>query len=113
MYFVQTNVLGTVSLIPMLRLGQKYEFERFKTEALEQLHLMYPRTLEGLDDMFNEALCESNPSMRQLQTVGNSEAFEMLNAMTELRIETVLPVLYFRCVRERSLVRIYYFRGMR
>lgn len=111
-YISGTNVLPTTRLLPMLRLGRKYGLERFKTEALQQLHRMYPRTLEGLDDILDQKLGELNQSMKHLQRVGNGEEFAMLKAMSELGIETVLPTLYYFCVWERSLVSSEYVGSM-
>lgn len=89
-------------MLAMLRLGQKYNFERFKNEALQQLKDMYPRSLKDLD-----MILDSEPDSRldMLGRTPSGQEFKVLNGILELRINTVLPMAYFFCLRARPMVR--------
>lgn len=81
----------------MLRLGQKYEFDDFRDDALERLKAAFPTNLgeyeaslyaEDTDD-------ESSSQPSQVSTEGNE--FELLKIALELGIQTILPTAYLIC----------------
>ena len=104
-YIVGTNVIGAPDMVAMLRLGQKYGFEKFKKGAHKQLRTIYPRSLQELDFILDES-DESSHSNSQLRLVPVGDEFNILKTILELHIETVLPMAYYFCVRNRSLVRL-------
>lgn len=104
MYIKKTGVICTTDMLAMLRLGQKYGFEDFREEAIEQLRLSYPRTVKQLEVILDSSSSASNNS-NELQRVPDGHEFNILQTVIDLRIQTVLPMAYYFCVRNRSLVR--------
>lgn len=90
-------------MLAMLRLGQKYTFEDLKQEALDQLRQMYPRSLKELDEILYRPSSQ-HESLKQLRLVPEGEEFRILKTILDLRIETVLPMAFYFCVRDRPLV---------
>jgi len=73
----------------LLRLGHKYDFARFRDDALSRLTSAFPTTLDGWDEK-----CHS----RELPDLPHTEVGNLviaaLNLALELHLHTILPSIY-------------------
>ena len=93
-------------LIAMLGLGQKYEFEDFRDDALERLKAEFTTELNVYDALVDPEWTDDESSLRLSRVstdVGNE--FDILNIALELGIQTILPMAYLTCIRDQPIVR--------
>lgn len=92
-------------LIAMLRLGQKYEFDDFRDDALERLKARFPTNLDEYEASLGAGDIDDESSSRSGQVSTEGNEFEILNIALELGIQTILPVVYLICIRDPLIVR--------
>lgn len=93
-----SKIIHVDLMIAMLRLGCKYDFERFKLLALDQLKAFFPDAFEKWDECFDD-------SFTTLNTLMESRIFELTCVSLELNIQRVLPIAFFTCLRQLEMVR--------
>ena len=92
-------------LIAMLRLGQKYEFDDFRDDALERLKATFPKNLDEYEASLDAGDIDNESSSRSGQVSTKGNEFEILNIALELGIRTILPMAYLTCIRDQPIVR--------
>ncbi|KAF5310120.1 hypothetical protein D9619_010181 [Psilocybe cf. subviscida] len=95
MYLPKSSVLTVEAMLAFLRLGEKYNFDNFETEALDQLKIIFPDTLAGWKRLLDDK------ADVELGYLVNRE-FRIVRALEDLRIQTALPMAYFICICGRS-----------
>lgn len=74
----------------LLRLGHKYDFARFRDDALSRLTSAFPTTLGGWDEQ-----CHHSQNPHNLPCAeGRNPIITALNLALELRLHTILPSIY-------------------
>lgn len=93
------TVEPTFSLIPfetlraVLVLGTKYDFERYKVMALDQLQILFPRTLSEWD---------ATERLRQWYSGSNLALLELALSFGH---HAMLPSAYYLCLSKTPVVR--------
>lgn len=95
-FWEDTRSFTMEAMFAMLRLGHKYDFARFKEEALQQLKAMFPSTFVEWEKSL--VTCPNQFMLIQ------DRYFECTRAIEDLGIQAALPVAYFLCTHAASLV---------
>lgn len=100
----------------MLRLGSKYEFAGIRSLALRTIHTQVPvHALDARDNFFkpNRRYTLTPSGEVRLIPVGcipgewlEKNIFDLLNLAIEQDLQTILPVVYYLCTQECSLVSV-------
>lgn len=83
------------SVLSLLRLGHKYQFDYFRNIATMQLKDTFPTTLDEWDTWMQE------------NDDGSCFEFELVNTAMEAGLCSILPALFFMCIKEYTLVSIW------
>ncbi|KDR79549.1 hypothetical protein GALMADRAFT_243642 [Galerina marginata CBS 339.88] len=94
-----TEVFSLPVLSAMLRLGRKYDFDKLYATALQRIKIEVPESLKQWDTKY--------PPKKTSPLDG--QEIEVLNVLLEMGIRSLLPVVYFICVKNLTLEDI--FRG--
>jgi hypothetical protein len=103
-YKSQNATFPVTLLIAMLRLGQKYEFDEFRDDALERLKAKFPTNLDEYEASLYAGDTDNESSARSRQVSTEENEFEILNIALELGIQTILPMAYLICIRDPPIV---------
>lgn len=97
---------GSINLhlmVAMLRLGNKYGCDRFRAQALSQLHRAFPNSYYQCKNRNSGSGWDADS---MLALVEDNE-FYLLEIALELGIQTVLPFAFFTCLDSHTVVRAY------
>lgn len=89
------NDISLGLMVSMLRLGKKYEFKHFRRIALQRLRDELPQTLEAWDKKY----------LGKSPLHGEETEFDLLNIALEVGVQSVLPIAFYWCLRDRTMVR--------
>ena len=89
------NDISLGLMVSMLRLGKKYEFKHFRQIALQRLRTELPQTLETWDKRY----------LGKSPLRGEETEFDLLNIALEVGVQTVLPIAFYWCLQDRTMVR--------
>ncbi|KAF5309889.1 hypothetical protein D9619_010192 [Psilocybe cf. subviscida] len=81
-------------MVTMLRLGKKYDCERFKTQALEQLRLAFPNKFYQCENIWEGNSVDG----ATYDDFADDYEFYLLDVALELGIQTILPLAFFTCL---------------
>lgn len=81
-------------MVAMLRLGNKYGCDRLKTQALEQLHRVFPSNFYGCKSRLEGDAWDGS----SYEEFVMEDEFYLLDVALELGIQTVLPFAFFMCL---------------